>query len=68
MFKDHVGTRLLDLIGEDQVMFESDYPHGDGTWPNTAARAEELLGHLEPELQRKIVRGTAIELFDLPFE
>jgi len=32
MFKDRVGTRLLDLVGEDQVMFECDYPHGDSTW------------------------------------
>lgn len=26
VFKDRVGTRLLDLVGEDQVMFECDYP------------------------------------------
>jgi predicted TIM-barrel fold metal-dependent hydrolase len=67
MFKDAVGTRLLDLIGEDQVLFECDYPHNDGTWPETPARAAELVGRLSPETQRKILRGNAIELFDLPF-
>jgi predicted TIM-barrel fold metal-dependent hydrolase len=65
MFKDQVGTRLLDLIGEDQVMFECDYPHGDGTWPETPKRAEALVGGLAPEVQRKILRTNAIELFGL---
>jgi hypothetical protein len=48
MFKDRVGTRLLDLVREDQVMFECDYPHGDSTWPETRKRAEELVGGLAP--------------------
>jgi predicted TIM-barrel fold metal-dependent hydrolase len=65
MFKDQVGTRLLDLINEDQVMFESDYPHGDGTWPRTPERAQDLLGHLPLAAQWKILRGNAIRLFDL---
>ena len=44
LFKDHVfgtfiedqaGIRLLDIIGEDNVMLECDYPHSDSTWPDT---------------------------------
>jgi predicted TIM-barrel fold metal-dependent hydrolase len=67
MFKDKVGVRLLDLIGEDQVMFETDYPHSDGTWPHSADRATEMMASLTSEQQYKILRGNAIKLFDLPF-
>ena len=30
---DAYGLRNLDLIGEDSVMFEIDYPHSDAQWP-----------------------------------
>ena len=28
------GLRCLDMIGEDNVMVETDFPHSDTTWPN----------------------------------
>ena len=33
--EDQAGIRLLDIIGEDNVMLECDYPHSDSTWPET---------------------------------
>jgi len=67
-FKDSVGVALIDRIGVDQVMFETDYPHQDGTFPHTKKVAEELFGHLPEEQVRKIARGNAIELFGLDLE
>ena len=64
-FKDTVWIDLLDRIGEDNVLFETDYPHQDGTFPNTLAIAEELFGHLEQEIIDKIARNNAINLFGL---
>ena len=64
-FKDTVGIDLLDRIGEDNVLFETDYPHQDGTFPNTLAIAEELFGHLEQDTIDKIARNNAIKLFGL---
>ena len=64
-FKDTVGIDLLDRIGEDNVLFETDYPHQDGTFPNTLAIAEELFGHLKQETIDKIARNNAIKLFGL---
>ena len=66
-FKDTVGIELLHKIGEDNVLFETDYPHQDGTFPKTLSIAEELFGHLEQETINKIARGNAIKLFDLDF-
>jgi len=64
-FKDSVGIDLLDKIGVDQVMFETDYPHQDGTFPHSKQIAEELFGHLDAESVHKIARGNAIKLLDL---
>jgi predicted TIM-barrel fold metal-dependent hydrolase len=66
-FKDVVGIDLLDKIGVDQVLFETDYPHMDGTWPHTHKVAGELFGHLGEVSVDKIARGNAIKLLDLPF-
>jgi predicted TIM-barrel fold metal-dependent hydrolase len=67
-FKDSVGVRLLDLVGEDNVMFETDYPHQDGTWPHSRQAAAEQFGHLPQDQIEKIARGNAINLLglDLP--
>ena len=35
-FKDAVGVAIIDRIGVDKVVFETDYPHPDGTWPHSA--------------------------------
>ena len=32
---------LYDVIGEDHIMVEVDYPHGDSTWPDTQAELKK---------------------------
>jgi predicted TIM-barrel fold metal-dependent hydrolase len=73
LFKDHVfgtfiedqaGVRLLDIIGEDNVMLECDYPHSDSTWPETPRLASKWLGHLPDEVQHKITIGNAARVYD----
>ena len=64
-FKDTVGMDLLDRVGRDNVMFETDYPHQDGTFPHTKETAQELFGHLDEETRYKIARGNAIRLLGL---
>jgi predicted TIM-barrel fold metal-dependent hydrolase len=71
-FRDHIygcfieetaGLRCLDIIGEDNVMIETDYPHSDTTWPNCIDVATALVKDLPAETQRKILRGNAERLF-----
>ncbi len=64
-FKDTVGVELLDRVGVDNVMFETDYPHQDGTFPESRETAERLFGHLDPDVVHKIARGNAIDLLGL---
>ena len=64
-FKDSVGVDLIERIGLDQVMFETDYPHQDGTFPHTLEIAETLFGHLPQDQVDKIARDNAIALLGL---
>jgi predicted TIM-barrel fold metal-dependent hydrolase len=57
------GLNSLDVIGENNVMIETDYPHSDTTWPDSIKLARERLGHLPVDVQQKIVRGNAERLF-----
>ncbi len=64
-FDDPHGLLNLAAVGENNVTYESDYPHSDSTWPNTRAVAEEQMKHLEPGQIEKIVRGNAIRMLHL---
>ena len=52
-FKDPVGVSLLDRVGLDNVVFETDYPHSDSTWPDSRRAAAEQFGHLDPVAIRR---------------
>jgi predicted TIM-barrel fold metal-dependent hydrolase len=64
-FKDSVGLDMIDRIGVDRVVFETDYPHSDSTWPHSRQAAAEQFGHLDEQSVRKIARGNAIGLLGL---
>jgi hypothetical protein len=50
------------------VCFETDYPHSDSTWPHSKEIVQKRMGHLEPDVVRKLVRGNAINLFGLDLQ
>jgi predicted TIM-barrel fold metal-dependent hydrolase len=64
-FNDAFGLRHLDEIGEDNVMFESDYPHSDSNWPTSLQVGREMTADLAPEVAEKVIRGNARRLFGL---
>jgi len=58
-----IGVRLLDILGEDNVMWGSDYPHMDGVWPDSLEFIEKEIGHLPEATRNKIVCGNAAKLY-----
>ena len=60
---DEIGIRLLDILGEDNVMWGSDFPHPDGVWPDSQSFIEKELGHLTDETRHRIVCGNAAKLY-----
>lgn len=60
---DPIGIRLLDILGEDNVMWGSDFPHPDGVWPDSQTFIERELGGVSPAVRRKIVCDNAAALY-----
>ena len=60
---DRVGTRLLDFLGEDNIMWGSDFPHPDGVWPDSQSFIEDELGHLPEGIRHKVICANAVELY-----
>jgi len=60
-----IATRQT--IGVENICFETDYPHGDGTWPDTQALVEKVYGDvLSPEEMAMITHENAAALFRHP--
>jgi predicted TIM-barrel fold metal-dependent hydrolase len=55
-----------DTVGIDHIMFETDYPHGDGTWPDSQAVFASVFGHLPADEIAKISHENAAALFRHP--
>jgi predicted TIM-barrel fold metal-dependent hydrolase len=64
-FNDVHGAASAGEIGIDNLTFETDYPHADGTFPHAEKIVAAALQHLDPADQHKIIRGNAIKLFQL---
>ena len=63
--QDRVGLELVDFFGEGHMMWASDYPHPDSTWPNSQAIVEKETAHLSPERKKAILRDNAAALYGL---
>jgi predicted TIM-barrel fold metal-dependent hydrolase len=53
-------------IGVENIMVEVDYPHGDGTWPDTQRVIEECWGHIPDEELRAMCCLNAAALYRHP--
>jgi predicted TIM-barrel fold metal-dependent hydrolase len=53
-------------IGVDNIMVEVDYPHGDGTWPDTQRVIEECWGHIPADELRAMCCENAAALYRHP--
>ena len=56
---------LVDAVGEDNIMFETDFPHPTCLYPDPLKTAEHNLGELSPTVQRKILGENAAKLYRL---
>jgi predicted TIM-barrel fold metal-dependent hydrolase len=52
-------------VGENNICFETDYPHTDTTWPDSKSYCEKILEGLTDEQKYKILRGNAIRMLEL---
>jgi predicted TIM-barrel fold metal-dependent hydrolase len=62
---DEVGLELLRFFGEENVLWASDYPHPDSTWPDSRAIVARQMQGLPPVTRRRILRDNAVRLYGL---
>jgi predicted TIM-barrel fold metal-dependent hydrolase len=62
---DPIGAKLVDDIGVETLMWGSDYPHGDGVWPDSDKYIKEQFGHLPADVVHKITCENAAKFYGL---
>ena len=60
---DPVGLKLLDELGADNVMIETDFPHNSTWFPHSMPKAQESLTGVPDDVRRKVLRGNAERVF-----
>jgi predicted TIM-barrel fold metal-dependent hydrolase len=61
--KDVIGLRNLDFTGAAAVMWGSDFPHEEGTYPHSRETVDELAAGLDPDAARQVFRDNAAAIF-----
>jgi predicted TIM-barrel fold metal-dependent hydrolase len=56
---------MVHLVGEDNIVWGSDYPHPDGIWPDSLKLLDEDLAGLDERVRRKITCENAGRLYGL---
>ncbi|NKR27761.1 amidohydrolase family protein [Rhodococcus hoagii] len=57
---------LRHVIGVENIMLETDYPHGDGTWPHTQSVLENYWGDIPANEMRMMCSENAAKLYRHP--
>ena len=76
-FRDHfwvtywfekVGPKqLLETLGVDKVLFETDFPHPTSLYPGVQQHIVDTLGGYDPSVRKQVVESNAVQLYNLPF-
>jgi predicted TIM-barrel fold metal-dependent hydrolase len=60
---DDVALSQIDIIGSDNLMWESDFPHTDGMWPHSRTTLERSLANVADDISIKIASTNAQRVF-----
>ena len=61
--EDDIGVRLRDVIGVENMMWGSDYPHSESTFPQSRQILDRILADVPADEQAKIVGENAAKLY-----
>jgi predicted TIM-barrel fold metal-dependent hydrolase len=61
--EDAIGIRLRDVIGVDNMMWGSDYPHSESTFPQSRKILAEILAGVPDDEQAKIAGGNTARVY-----
>jgi predicted TIM-barrel fold metal-dependent hydrolase len=55
----------VDKVGEDNILFETDFPHPTALWPKPLQHVHDAMATLRPESARKILGENGTKLYRL---
>jgi predicted TIM-barrel fold metal-dependent hydrolase len=58
-----LGPQLIPLLGADNFMWASDYPHPDSTFPRSREAIAEAFAGLDPAIVRRVTAETCARLY-----
>jgi predicted TIM-barrel fold metal-dependent hydrolase len=64
--EDRAGVKLHQEAGVENVLWSSDYPHSDTTWPRSRESVEAQFAGVPETARQKIVAGNAERLYRIP--
>ena len=62
---DAAALGTTDLIGEENLLWGSDYPHTDSTWPCSTQVLDEMFQSYTPQMRDKVTRTNVANLYSL---
>jgi len=65
---DHVAVANVARTGAAALLWGSDYPHGESTYPHSRATVVEMFADVGLDVASQILGETAVRLFDFPRE
>ena len=66
--EDEIGIRLRDVIGVDNMMWGSDYPHSESTFPRSREVLNQILKDVPENERAKVVGLNAARLYNFDLE
>ncbi len=65
---ENVGPKLLlETVGVDKVLFETDFPHPTSLYPGVQEHIVDTLGGYDQHVRKRVLERNAVELYNLPF-
>ncbi|MFT3966206.1 MAG: amidohydrolase family protein [Sphingobium sp.] len=66
-FEDHAPKHMLDAIGVDRLLFETDFPHPTSLYPGVQNKLADVMGGHDYAVRKQILETNARNLWNLEF-
>jgi len=66
-FESYAPKHMLEEIGVDRVLFETDFPHPTSLYPGVQDKLVDVLGGYDYQTRKRVLELNAVELFNLRF-
>ncbi len=66
-FEEYAPTKMLEAIGADKMLFETDYPHPTSLYPGVQDKLVKVLGQYDYATRKQVLETNAVNLWNLEF-